>query len=546
MLRQLTVNNVGLVRDLDLTLTPGLTTLTGESGAGKSMLLSALSLVLGERASSEAVRTGANRAEVIAEFDLSLNPGSQALLAAAELSDPDQPGRALVRRVVSREGRSRAFINDAPVTLAQLKAFAEPLIDIHGQQESYRLGAREVQRALLDDYGCKAADRRAAQSAYRQWHRAQQQADALAQSLAAREDRQTLLTYQLEELATLALQPGEFAETEAQFRRLAQLQTLKENAAGALEALEASTVGQAIRLLRGLKDEASTLASARDCLSSAESLLAEGAADLSSYLDSLESDGETVHALEARLGDIHEVARKHKVAPEGLEAHIENLSEELAAMNTDRSAFDTATAEAESAREAFDSAAARLTKQRRKAAKSFAAAVSEHMQILGIDGGSLGVEFAEQLGEHGLESVEFVIRTNPKAAPAPLRKIASGGEQSRISLAIQIVAAEKTALPCLVLDEADVGVGGTTADVIGRLLRRLSAHTQILCVTHAPQVAALGQQHLKVFKDPEAGTQISELDGKDRLEEVARMLAGARVTAKTRSYAATLLDEASA
>ncbi|MEM1230867.1 MAG: DNA repair protein RecN [Pseudomonadota bacterium] len=544
MLRQLTVNNVGLVRELDLTLTPGLTVLTGESGAGKSMLLGALSLVLGERANSDAVRKDAARAEVIAEFDLALNPAAQAALAEAELADPDQPTRALVRRVVSREGRSRAFINDAPVTLSRLKAFAEPLIDIHGQQESYRLGDRDVQRELLDDYGCQTRDRRAAREAYRRWHSASREAEALAAALKRHDDRQALLTYQLEELGELALKPGEFAETEAQFRRLAQLHSLRQDAAAALSTLEDSPVGQALKVLRGIRDDADTLVSALDCLTSADALLSEGAGDLRSYLDSLDSDAETVAALEARLGQIHEVARKHRVAPEGLEAHIETLTTELAAMDLDRSAHEDASKAAEAARTDFDKAAAKLSRQRRKAAKGFAAAVSEHMRLLGIEAGELQVTFSEQLGEHGQEAVEFLIRTNPSADPAPLRKIASGGEQSRISLAIQVVAAEKTALPCLVLDEADVGVGGTTSDVIGRLLRRLSAHTQILCVTHAPQVAALGQQHLKVFKDASAGTQISELADQARLEEVARMLAGAKVTAKTRSYAATLLEEA--
>lgn len=546
MLRALTVNNVGLATELDLQLTPGLTVLTGESGAGKSLLLSALALVLGERASSEAVKAGAAKAEVVAEFDLALNPQSQAQLAAAELTDPDQPSRALVRRVVSKEGRSRAFINDAPVTLATLKAFAEPLVDIHGQQESYRLSERDVQRALLDDFGCKSKDRNEAREAYRRWHRSHTEADRLAAALAAGEDRKALLTYQLEELSALALQPGEFADTESQFRRLSQVQGLKNDAAEALATLEDSPVGQANRLLRNLKDEDPNLQGARDYLESAAALLDDAAGDLRRYLDALDSDADSVSVLEARLSAIHEAARKHKVPPEGLEAHIEGLSEALAAMQTDRSAWDTAQQEAQAARAVFEAAARKLSTQRKKAAKAFGKAVSEHMEILGIAGGTLEVALDKAESEHGFEAVEFLISTNPQQEPAPLKKVASGGEQSRISLAIQIVAAEKTALPCLILDEADVGVGGTTSDVIGRLLRRLSAHTQILCVTHAPQVAALGQQHLRVFKQPKTGTQIEELSDKARLEELARMLAGAKVTSKTRTYARTLLDEARA
>ncbi len=546
MLRQLTVNNVGLVSELDLQLTPGLTVLTGESGAGKSLLLSALGLVLGERASSEAVKSGAARAEVVAEFDLSLNPQALVALNAAELVDPEQPNRCLVRRVVSREGRSRAFINDSPVTLATLKAFAEPLVDIYGQQESYRLSEREVQRALLDDFGCRSNDRREAQQAYRAWHQAQAEAVRLRAQLDQSEDRKALLTYQLDELGALSLQPGEFAEVEAQFRRLAQVQSLRDGAQAALQALDDNPAGQAARLVRQLKDDDPHLHGAREYLDSATELMADAAADLRHYLEALDSDAESVARLEARLGAIHDAARKHKVAPEGLEAHIESISAELAGMSTDQSDWEQATSAAQQARSAFEAVAKKLTRARKKAAPPFASAVSDHMQILGISGGALAIEFSKQEGEHGFEAVEFLITTNPEQPAKALKKIASGGEQSRISLAIQIVAAEKTALPCLVLDEADVGVGGTTADVIGRLLRRLAAHTQILCVTHAPQVAALGQQHLRVFKDAQTGTHIEELSDKARLEELARMLAGAKVTAKTRTYAATLLEEAQA
>ena len=546
MLRALTVNNVGLATELDLQLTPGLTVLTGESGAGKSLLLSALGLVLGERANSDVVKTGAARAEVVAEFDLALNPAAQALLATSELTDPDQPSRALVRRVLSKEGRSRAFINDSPVTLATLKEFAEPLVDIHGQQESYRLSEREVQRALLDDFGCQSKDRKQAREAYRSWYHASGEAARLEAAVAAGEDRKALLTYQLEELSALALQPGEFAETESQFRRLSQVQSLKQDAAEALEALEDSPVGLASRLLRNLKDNDDHLQGARDYLESASALLEDAAGDLRRYLGNLDSGADSVAGLEERLSAIHDAARKHKVAPEGLEAHIQGLSESLAALQTDRTACDEAQVAATAARKTFETAARKLSAQRKKAAKSFASAVSEHMDILGISGGTLEVAFSKSEGEHGFETVEFLITTNPEQGPAPLKKIASGGEQSRISLAIQIVAAEKTALPCLILDEADVGVGGTTSDVVGRLLRRLAAHTQILCVTHAPQVAALGQQHLRVFKQAKTGTQIEELSDKARLEELARMLAGSKVTAKTRTYAATLLEEASA
>ena len=298
------------------------------------------------------------------------------------------------------------------------------------------------------------------------------------------------------------------------------------------------------RILRGIKDEQPALAAARDLLSSADDLLTDAQAELRQYGETLTVDAEQVAALEARLGEIHEMARKHKVAPEVLEAHILSITEELAAQDTDRSAYEAAAQSATKARANFEKAAKTLTKQRQKAATQFAKGTSDIMQTLGIQGGELQVALSQAESEHGMEAVELMVVTNPKYPAAPLAKIASGGEQARISLAISIIAAEKTALPCLVLDEADVGVGGTTADVIGRLLRNLASHTQVLCITHAPQVAALGEHHLRVHKDTEQSTQIDKLSKAKRVEELARMLAGADVTSKSRAYAKTLLAEA--
>jgi len=545
VLKALTVRDFALVPALDISFAQGLTVITGESGAGKSILLGALGLVLGDRAASDAVRPGAERADITAEFDLGDHPTALQQLEQQDLTDPDQPGRCLVRRVIGADGRSRAYVNGTPTTLQTLRGLCEGLVDIHGQDENTRLGRRDVQLELLDDYGVDTALRRSCRDAYRAWKRAEQEAAQLAQTLDARKDRADLLTYQLEELDQLALAPGEYEAIESEHRRLSQAQTLRETAARVTEALaEDPAVGRAVRMLDGLDDDHPRLEAARETLKSAEQLIADALRDLRAYDDSLELDPEHLDDLDARLTAIHDLARKHRVAPTALGEHVAALRSELDALSTDRSALEALTEAADGHRTAYRRHAANLGKARRAAAGEFAEAVSQCMNTLGIRGGALTLVFTDAESESGLETVEFHVTTNPKYPAGPLTRIASGGERARISLAIQVVAAARSALPCLVLDEADVGVGGTTADVVGRLLRALAAHTQVICVTHAPQVAALGHHHLRVRKDEQQDTRIEQLGEDRRVEELARMLAGADVTEKSRDYARTLLHEA--
>jgi len=545
VLKALTVRDFALVPALDISFAQGLTVITGESGAGKSILLGALGLVLGDRAASDAVRPGAERADITAEFDLSDHPAALQQLEQQDLTDPDQPGRCLVRRVIGADGRSRAYVNGTPTTLQTLRGLCEGLVDIHGQDENTRLGRRDVQLELLDDYGVDTALRRSCRDAYRAWKRAEQEAAQLAQTLDARKDRADLLTYQLEELDQLALAPGEYEAIESEHRRLSQAQTLRETAARVTEALaEDPAVGRAVRMLDGLDDDHPRLEAARETLKSAEQLIADALRDLRAYDDSLELDPEHLDDLDARLTAIHDLARKHRVAPTALGEHVAALRSELDALSTDRSALEALTEAADGHRAAYRKHAAKLGKARRAAAGEFAEAVSQCMNTMGIRGGALTLVFTDAESESGLETVEFHVTTNPKYPAGPLTRIASGGERARISLAIQVVAAARSALPCLVLDEADVGVGGTTADVVGRLLRALAAHTQVICVTHAPQVAALGHHHLRVRKDEQQDTRIEQLGEDRRVEELARMLAGADVTEKSRDYARTLLHEA--
>lgn len=545
MLKSLHVRDIALVRHLDIQFESGLTVITGESGAGKSIILGALGLVLGERASTDSLRPGAQRAEVSAEFDLASNPSVAESLREQSLDDPDQPGRCLVRRTLGADGRSRAFINGTPVNLTQLRSLTGALIDVHGQHENQRLGDPAVQRELLDDYGVDPELRRACADAYREWQDAARRLERLSNRVRESEDKSALLTYQLEELSAAAPEPGEFEKISAEHRRMGQAQKLLDVAQQALDAIEnESALGAALKQLERLDDDHPRLVSGIEALRSALDLTDDAARDLGAYASGLELDPAALAELDERIALLHELARKHRVEPDSLVELAEALSTELESLSTDRSEVQRLEREMDGLERRYRECAARVSEQRRAAGDEFSTAVSACMNTLGIRGGALTLDFRPCEAPHGVENVEFLVVTNPRYPPAPLKQIASGGEQARISLAVQTVAAEKSALPTLVLDEADVGVGGTTADVVGRVLRSLADHTQVLCVTHAPQVAALGRQHLRVHKDEAQDTHIDALPDAARVDELARMLAGAGITEKSRDYARNLLKEA--
>ena len=545
MLKQLTIANFALVGALDMDLAGGLTVVTGESGAGKSILLNALALVLGERASAQLIRPGAQRAEVIAEFAIQGNAGALDCLSGSELGDPDQPERCLLRRVVNRDGRSRAFINGTPVNLHTLRQLAGGLVDIHDQDENQRLTRKEVQLALLDAYAVETRAREAMTAAHRAWKRSQRAARELATQLSDIENRGELLRYQLAELDALALGDAEFEGLDAEFRRLSQAQGIRATVESAMQCLaNLDEVRRVSSALTAIDDAHPALDRARAALEAAVELNDDAVRDLRGYFDALEANPEHLAEIEERLNLMHELARKHRVHPQALAGHAAGLKTELAGLTASGSDLEALKEEAAGHRAEFEKAAGEVSRQRRDGAAAFACEISACMATLGIKGGQMSVRFEGTGSEQGLESVEFLVTANPKYPPGALGKVASGGERARISLAIEVVAAERARLPCLVLDEADVGVGGPAANVIGRLLRRLGRHTQVICVTHAPQVASLGDAHLLVEKDAEQDIRIRTLDEQGRIDELARMLAGSGVTHKARAYARTLLDEA--
>ena len=543
MLNQLTIRNYVLVDHLDIGFAPGLTGITGESGAGKSILLGALGLLMGERARTDSVRPGADKADVSAEFALRKDSALHQKLLTDELIEADDDC-CLVRRVVSTEGRSRAFINNVPVTVNYLKEATEHLVDIQDQDQHQRLSDRNVQRSMLDEYAEAKPLAEKVSKLWRAWQSSAAEIARLQSAIADQEDRKNLLSYQIEEFDAVSLVEGELANLEIEHKRLSQAQSILAELAQVQASMEnLDDLRQASKMLEGIDDNHAALDAGAETLNSALALIDDANRDLRHYAEQVIVDPQTLKDTEARLEQIYDLARKHRVQPERLAEHAQSLRREFDAIASDRSSLEQLTAQEAEQQSAFEEQAKKLSSLRTKKAKSFGSAVDEQMHALGIKEGELSVVFHPQQSEHGLEQIEFHVRTNKRFDAGPLNRIASGGEQTRINLAIQIVGAQRSQLPCLILDEADVGVGGTTADTIGRILRDLAERSQVICVTHAPQVAARSHNHMRVVKR-EAETDIIALNFEQRVEELARMLAGANVTDKTRNYAQTLLDEA--
>ena len=533
------------MRELDVDFAGGLTAITGESGAGKSILLGALGVVLGDRASTETIRPGAAKADISAEFDITSNDLLRDYLERRELVDGEHNERCLLRRVINREGRSRAFVNGIPVNRSDLRQLAGHLIDIHAQDDHQRLLQREVQLSLLDDYGVEEKLRIKVRDQYMAWQETQNRLEQLQTKLGTHGDRAALLAYQVEELEQLNLAEGEVERLEVDHRRLSQITDLQHTTADALDGLgEGNPLTSLIARVNLLTDDHESLKAAQDLLNSAQSHMDEAVSELRHYQDSLETNPEALQQVEHRLQTLHDQARKHRVEPEELQLRFVQLQTELEDIGGGQDELKRLQEDVVKQKATYKRTAAKLTKARIDAAEGFCKSISHYLDALGIKSGKLSLKFHATEPATGLETVEYYVQTNPKYPAGPMSKIASGGERARIGLAIQVVAAEKTRLPSLVLDEADVGVGGTTADTLGRLLRKLAEHTQVLCVTHAPQIAALGENHLLVRKSDDADSTIEPLGKTARIAELARMLGGAEITDKTRAYARSLIANA--
>jgi len=555
MLTSLHIRDFAIIRTLDLETAPGLTVLTGETGAGKSILVDALVLVLGGRADSGVVRHGCARAEVAASF--ALDPKSDAVRWLKE-HELDADGDCVLRRVIDAERGSKGFINGRPVPIQSLRELGELLVDIHGQHEHQSLLRRDAQRQLVDDYaGLGEAVAEVARH-YEAVRGLEERIGALSRESADRGARLELLRHQVKELEALNLKPDEVAALEEEHARLANGAELLEGAQAAAQALyddeETAVVrvlAQVARRLEGLAQYDAKLGEIATLVNEAGIQIDEAAKQLHHYLGDLELDPARLQWLDQRLGTIHDLARKHRVRAEELPALLVRLQAELAETEDYDGTLARLHEELRAARGRYLEAAAKVTAGRRQAAKKLTRLVSERMQELGMAGGRFEVALTplaeHELSPHGRERIEFLVSANPDQPARPLAKVASGGELSRISLALQVVAAASGRIPTLIFDEVDVGVGGRVAEIVGQQLRALAANRQVLCITHLPQVAALGMHHLRVVKqalDGATQVEVQPLTQAERVHEIARMLGGVEISKKTIAHAEDMLNRA--
>jgi len=547
MLLSLSIRNFVIVDELELEFAPGFSVLTGETGAGKSILIDALLLALGERADADVVREGAPRAEISAEFRV--GEVARAWLAAQDLEGEDA-GSVLLRRTVDAGGRSKAFVNGSTVTLAQLRELGELLVDVHGQHAHQSLLKPAAQQALLDEHGGLTAQARAVAELFGSWRRAAKaraEAEAMEGSAQREQDR---LRWIVDELGEVAPQPGEWDAVQAEHKRLSHAASLVEGAQAAVDALAEAEDAALTRIdtvstrLTQLAAFDERLKPVLDALEGARIQVDDAARALSSYLARTEVDDRRLAEVEARVSALHAASRKFKSAPEELPAVLAGAQAKLAALTASSDLDGLRQAEA-AVTAAFMQAAAALSKARAKAAAQMSREVTRAMQDLSLAGGRFEVQLAEaEPGSAGIERVEFLVAGHAGTTPRPLAKVASGGELARISLAISVIAATATPVATLIFDEVDAGIGGAVAETVGRLLKQLGQQRQVLCVTHLPQVAARGYQHFVVSKAMADGRPVSRialLERKARVEELARMLGGVEITETTRKHAREML-----
>jgi DNA repair protein RecN (Recombination protein N) len=550
MLRSLSIRNFAVVEALDVEFEPGFTVLTGETGAGKSILLDALSLLLGGRFETRQLRPGSERCELAAEFELTDAEAAHAYLIEHDLADD---GALVLRRTLDAQGRSRAWINGRPATLAQLAAAGESLVDLHGQHDHESLSRPETQRTLLDAFGGFAALAREVAGAWRSWREAIERRARGEHDAAGLTAERDLLRARQAELQALGTTEAEWRELNAAQSRLAHAERLLEAAAGGeSELIEGdATLGARlsalVQRLRQAMSHDPSLADIVALLDEAGIRVDEAGRALRSYRERLDLDPTELARIDERLAAIHAAARKYRVMPEALPALAVETAERLAALAESADTEALARAEA-TALATYRTLARELGAKRKLAAMELSHRVSAAMKELAMGGGRFEVALTAlpDSASFGLEAVEFQVATHPKQPLGPLSRVASGGELSRIALAVQVVLADVGAVPTLIFDEVDVGIGGAVAATVGRLLKQLGGRRQVLCVTHLPQVAACADGHFRVVKRGRGdgvATALVRLDMAAKVEELARMLGGHEITAKTRAHAKELLAQ---
>ncbi|MYN43611.1 DNA repair protein RecN [Pseudoduganella sp. FT93W] len=548
MLRTLSIRDFVIVDTIELEFSAGFTVFTGETGAGKSILIDALTLALGGRGDASVVREGAAKADITADF--AANAAADAWLAANEFAVEE--GGALLRRVIDNAGRSKAYINGIAATATQLRDLGDLLVDIHGQHAHQSLLKTDAQRGLLDGQAGADAQVRAVSAAYKAWRALAKQVEEFETNAANVLYERERLEWQVNELEKLAVKTGEWSEVSNEHSRLSHAASLLEGAQEALALLSEADEQPIISQLSSLNQKLGKLAGVDsglqaivDLIEPARIQLQEAVYALNDYLDRVDLDPQRLQSVEARMEAIHSAARKFRVSEDQLPQEYEQLSARLAQM-ADASDIDGLRQQEQQLKSQYMTQAQQLSATRSTAARQLSDAVTQAMQDLSMTGGRF--EIALHGGEpsaHGLEQVEFLVAGHAGVAPRSLAKVASGGELARIALAISVITSNATTVPTLIFDEVDSGIGGGVAEVVGRLLRRLGQQRQVLCVTHLPQVASQAGQHFQVAKgtleNGKTASRIEVLDAKARVEEVARMLGGLEITATTRKHARELL-----
>lgn len=553
MFKHLSIRNLAIVKSLDIDIQSGMTAITGETGAGKSIAIDALGLCLGERADANMVRKGQAKAEVTSTFDVSGLTAAKTWLVENDLDDQDE---CIIRRVISAEGRSKAYINGSPVPLQQLKLLAQFLVSIHGQNAHQQLLKKEVQRRLLDGYANHPALIQKVEEDFQLLADMQARYKNLQASQQQRADRKQLLTYQVEELDDFALQEDEFCRLEVEHKKLSNSQTLLEEAQISFHQLyEAdefnalSAVQSSLERISQLQAHDSTLSPIVGLLNEASINIEEAAQELRNYTEQLEIDPLKMQQVEARYSMAMELARKHQIRPEEIYQFHQELSIELNALQSDDSQLASLQQDIEAQQQRYLDSADSLSQSRIKSAKKLSAAVESQIHTMNMTKAKFFIDVTQAAiptpTRHGIDEIGLLISTNPGQEPDLLDKVVSGGELSRIGLAIQVIGSATNQIPTMIFDEVDTGISGPTASVVGQLLRKLGQSTQVICVTHLPQVAASGHNQMFVTKftdDKTTETHMISLQKSERIDELARLLAGDTLTDSAIANAKELLN----
>ncbi len=564
MLSHIYLKNFAIIETLDLELKSGMTALTGETGAGKSILIDAIGLVLGDRADSGVVRHGTDKAEITLTVELDDTPSAQAWLEEQDLSDESnhEDKQCILRRVITANGKSRAWINGSPCNLSMLRQLGEQLVDIHGQHEHQSLMKKDMQRQMLDDFADVDSSQQKllfkTAAAYNEWKALKTKLDQLNNQNSDHQAKLDLLRFQTQELDELQLVENEAEQLDEEHAKLSNAgQLIEASSQSVLQLYDAdeqsiySNISDILLKLEEAKELDTSLTEPLELLQSAQIQIQEASDQLRQYQESVGLDPERLDWVNTRLTTLHALSRKHQTKPSLLFTKWQSLQAELKVLDSDEYDLDALQEKLEASELCYVNITKKLSRVRNKAAEQLSDGVSDAMQTLGMEGGKFVISLvpSETFSSHGMDTIEFQVSANPGQPLKPIIKVASGGELSRISLAIQMIAAQRITLPALIFDEVDSGIGGGIAEIVGQQLRKLGSSRQVLCVTHLPQVASQAHNHYKVTKikgNESTSTGMLVLDDNQRIEEVARMMGGVEITKSTLNLAQEMLNDKAA